>query len=645
MLFGIVSWIIASLFVLTVSYLLYRQIRTNSYALNALSITFLTIFVTTLFTLIMGLCGFLRPGFLAFISLACLLPIGMSPSLRRELSGVLDDVRSAKANFKNWWKGLPIWLRWFTAVALTVSIIRFTFLILVFPPFVWDSLTYHLTNVAHWTQQGRIELFETSMSRIYTPANYEVLATWFTVFLHQDIVIEAAGIPVYILAVLAVYATCRGLGYSTSSSWIGALAYGSTPALLLATTGTKNDPHIAAYFLAALAIIIDLYGRKDKSHDRNVLGQIIILVLMILLAAGTKAYIAHLLPGLILIGLLGAWRLRGKGIWGRILGQAISQLQRSGSWKRFFLLVLILTGLFVGSYWNIRNWILTGNPFYPYGVTIERAEIWGSTQGQGTAHLSTDRLVGNLKSLVYKFGDRRAPIMPDLTDTTGWGWFAYGLGLPAFLWAFLRKPKIRILILGFIASLFVLFLSDRPSPWNMRYVIWFPAIFALAFVAMCECSSKWSAVIRRTFIGLIVFAMGMNIAITINYGRIPLGQFSRMLRLPALERDAAKLHITVPKVYEEALEVVPKSEVLGYNVHGNGFIYPLYRADFSQKLTYIPFPDGGSCEDILDEMRIRGTSWLFVGSASEEDKALAQECAEVGVLDEVGEMIYEFSSE
>jgi hypothetical protein len=28
--------------------------------------------------------------------------------------------------------------------------LRFVFLIWALPPFVWDSLTYHLTNVAHW---------------------------------------------------------------------------------------------------------------------------------------------------------------------------------------------------------------------------------------------------------------------------------------------------------------------------------------------------------------------------------------------------------------------------------------------------------------------------------------------------------------
>ncbi|GAG63594.1 unnamed protein product, partial [marine sediment metagenome] len=33
----------------------------------------------------------------------------------------------------------------------------------------------------------------TSMTRIYTPANYETFALWFTVFLHNDVVVEMAG--------------------------------------------------------------------------------------------------------------------------------------------------------------------------------------------------------------------------------------------------------------------------------------------------------------------------------------------------------------------------------------------------------------------------------------------------------------------
>jgi small-conductance mechanosensitive channel len=175
------------------------------------------------------------------------------PATRRAFSASFQDARAFGDALKVWWVDMPKWLRWFTILATVVSVLRFGFLIWSLPPFVYDSLTYHPTNVAHWTQTGSIELFETSVAWIYTPANYEALAAWLTIFLRHDAVIEAAGLPAYVLAILAVYAGIRGIGVSRAVAWMGALSYASLPALLLATTGTKNDPHMASYYLSSLA--------------------------------------------------------------------------------------------------------------------------------------------------------------------------------------------------------------------------------------------------------------------------------------------------------------------------------------------------------------------------------------------------------
>ena len=68
---------------------------------------------------------------------------------------------------------------------------------------------------------------------------------------------------------------------------------------------------------------------------------------------------------------------------------------------------------------------------------------------------------------------------------------------------------------------------------------------------------------------------------------------------------------------------------MGYNVHGNGFLYPLYRADYSQHLVYVPIPQGSTCAGIADAIEARGTRYLFVAPEHTEDwiLSLLNQCA------------------
>ncbi len=625
---GLAAWLIASAFVLAIAYLIHRRVRTDRPALNAIGFLGLSVLLVTFFLLAVGLAGGLRASNLAGISGLGLAALIGLPGTRRELGRARVDAEGFATHLRRWWRSLPTWLQWLTALALLVSALRFAFLIWALPPFVWDSLTYHLTNVAHWVQTGRIELFETSMERIYTPANYEVLAAWFAVFLHHDAFIEAAGLPAYVMAVLAVYAASRSLGASRPSSWMAGMAYGSMPALLIAVTGTKNDPHMAGYYLALLAFGLDFALREASGRIR--VRQATVAALLLLLAVGTKAYIAHILPGLVLIALVAGWPKRGAG---QTLGEVRSGWQalwaaRRG--QRALLLGLLAVGLFVGGYWNVRNWVLTGNPFYPYGVKVEGAQV--AEGPHNDIFLNLDRAQENFASLADKFGDHRAPIRPDLVGVTGWGWFAYGLGMPLTLWALFVRPRSRVLTGGFALSLFLIFLSIRPSPWNLRYVLWFPALFALPFANWMDRQTDSRHIVRVAFIVLFVFTLGMNFSTTLNYNKVAPEEFGQLLRVPLWQRGSAVYGLNTPENYSDVVRYVPPDETLGYNVHGNGFIYPLYRPDFSQDLEFIRLSPDTPCAEIAARMRHKGTRYLFVAPEHTDDLKIARlgECAIAG---------------
>ncbi len=638
MLSGVICWILNFTFILVIAYLVSHQMRSGRLILDLTIYVFLWVFFVTLLLLIAGLAGLLAPLPLGLFSLIGLVTLLAVPSTRKALLFVKYDLKQLRSVVRVWWGELPVWVRIVAIGFLVVTVIRMVFLIWALPPFVWDSLTYHLTRVAQWIQDQRISVFDTPIERIYTPANYEVFAAWFTIFIHHDVVVEAAGLPAYLLAGLSVYAIARSLEISGWASLLGAIAYLSTPALLLAVTGTKNDPMMTALYLMAAALIIDLSSRRAAILRSGYAGMLLSLVLVLLLAVGTKPYIMHLSVGLLVIG--GGFLLQDKrsGHWYRDKWKSIVSFFSSSINIRIMVVILLISGLFLGSYWYLRNWSLTGNPFYPYGISIGDTPL---APREGVVPVDLENLWRNLKLFAEKFGDKQNRILPDLPNTTGWGWVVYGMGLPALAWGVIRNRRIRILTVGFSISFLVI--SNRASPWNMRYVVWFPALLCLALAAVFDWFPDELKATKQGLSFLFVVCLTLNLVMTFTYNLIPITTFDEMLSKPVWERDAALLDIYMPDEYFSAIEIVGSEERLGYNVHANGFVYPLYRSDYSQDLVYVPFSPVDSCDDIANEMRARGTRYLMVAPEHTEDEKilLLQRCAIAGdVIRERGINLY-----
>jgi len=630
--FNIVAWIVCFTFLLVFTILVFSNFRTIQTTIDLCVFTFLWIFNTSLFMLIMGFLGLLAPVPILIVSLIGLIILFVIKDSRATVLTTINQFGDFLSYCQKCFNQLPRWLRWFTTVFVGLSALRFIFLIWTLPPFVWDSLTYHLTNVAEWTQKGRIFLVDAPVVRVALPSNYEVFATWFTVFLHHDVVVEAAGIPAYILAFLSVLALGRRYQLSISASWIAALAYVSTPALILATTGTKNDPQMAALFLFAVLLLSIIVGRSIEDSGGNLVKQIVLFAMVILYAAGTKIYLIHLLPGLLFIGFFESIAPGRKRFWRQLPDRLRASWQALSPAVRIHLVSSLLASVFIGAFWYVRSIIVFHNPFYPFGLKYGDAVILDAAHK--AFPLGFERLPENIISFTQKFGDKLYKIIPALRDTTGWGWFGHILGVPATIWALIRRKNLRVLILGFLITLLALFYSTRPSPFNMRYVIWFPAILALGFASLYDRISKQFRFEHLAFSAIFTFCLGCNLLLTMNYNRITIEQFTLMLNTAVVDRDAANLSVYVPDEYKEALETVSNTETLGYNVSLDGLIYPLYRADFSQHIVYIPISGDDSCENIAAQMQTAGTKWLFTAETMTKTSVRSnlQKCEDVGLL-------------
>jgi hypothetical protein len=216
------------------------------------------------------------------------------------------------------------------------------------------------------------------------------------------------------------------------------------------------------------------------------------------------------------------------------------------------------------------------------------------------------------------------------------------MGVPALVWVVLRRRDFRGLAFGFIVCVLTLLLSSPTSPWNMRYMTWFPALLCLAVGAVYDALAWWR-VATIGFAALFIGCLGLNFASTVNYNLVKVDQLRAMLARPFRDRQAAYLRVHVPYEYENALLNVPSDAILGYNVHANGFIYPLFRSDFSQKLAFVPIDPGESCRDIEASMRAAGTRYLVGAPEHTDDSVLSllHQCGEEGsVLRELGVGLY-----
>ena len=99
--------------------------------------------------------------------------------------------------------------------------------------------------------------------------------------------------------------------------------------------------------------------------------------------------------------------------------------------------------------------------------------------------------------------------------------------------------------------------------------------------------------------------------------------FKLLRARPVLQREACGSPVAVPDEYAMALGFVPRDAILGLNVHANGSTYPLCRVDYSQRLAYIPIPEGSTCDSMAGAVEARGTRYLFVASEHTEDWILS----------------------
>ena len=377
-----------------------------------------------LLVLASGLSGLLSALPLVLISAAGLGALAFAgalprPQLRRPLGGLVTARDRILAG---------------AAAVLGLSLVVKVFIL---SPYWGDALYYHLPNVAEWVRAGRLVFGFMSDSRIWFPMGFELVETWWVVFLGRDTLVEAAGLQMLLLAVMAVRVIARAHDLDARMAGV---VFAFTPIVILHATTCGSDLAIGAMVLAAYALVATRMPRSLQ-------------LLPLLMGAGIKPTALFAASGVLVYALSA--------------GPPARQDRRLGA-------LVLSAGLLLGGFWYARNLALKGHPLYP---------VYGP-QAPGTALQANllenfDTLRRTLEDLPRRLLDRY-PYSGFSPNGTSWGWFILPWGVPLALVAARSDPRFRSLAIAFTVGWFATIALSPMNEFNLRLALWFPAIFALA---------------------------------------------------------------------------------------------------------------------------------------------------------------------
>lgn len=249
-------------------------------------------------------------------------------------------------------ENITIWRQWssFEQKSLLMGIGTIIVLMginLVAPPANWDSLNYQLFLPVNWYQQHHLVLVPIPFGDVapaYYPINANLIFLWLILPFDSIAIADVGQSPFALLTAIGVYFVARQFDLSPVIARRSALIALFVP-MVTATAGlwSTNDVIFATGWLFGLATV------RRAARTAN-LRDLVLASIAIGLTIGTKGF------ALTFCALFAPWIV--VAIW----------RSSARSWQRLVLSTIVFLGsvAITGSFTYIRNWILTGNPLYPY---------------------------------------------------------------------------------------------------------------------------------------------------------------------------------------------------------------------------------------------------------------------------------------
>ncbi|HWS48779.1 MAG TPA: hypothetical protein VN174_01860 [Candidatus Methanoperedens sp.] len=155
---------------------------------------------------------------------------------------------------------LPKYWRWYIVSAFFI-ILPLLFIALYYPPNNYDSLTYHLTRIEHWVQNGNVEFYPTNSSRqlFMTPLTEYVLLHW-RLLTGGDIFANLLQFISMIFCALLSILIVGEFGGNKLAKLLAFILTITIPMGILQSTSTQTD-YVTSFF-----VLVSIYFNQKKEY-------------------------------------------------------------------------------------------------------------------------------------------------------------------------------------------------------------------------------------------------------------------------------------------------------------------------------------------------------------------------------------------
>ena len=233
------------------------------------------------------------------------------------------------------WKVILGWRLWLLVLATTTIVVADGAIALLAPPNTYDSMTYHMSRVMHWIQNGDVASYPTHVTRqLYQPPWAEFAITQFQILSRGDRLANLVQWFSLLGSLVGVSLIAKRLGGGKPAQVLSALLVAAIPMGVLEASGTKND-YVLSFWL--VCFVYQMLGLGNQTDHPDGWGGWFLMGASLGLATLTKstAYI-FALPFVVWMAARCVRKLGARGILAIVVVLAVATGINSGHYSRNF---------------------------------------------------------------------------------------------------------------------------------------------------------------------------------------------------------------------------------------------------------------------------------------------------------------------